>query len=51
MIPFEEAIQLVSYRSRIGGEATLQKAICLDSLVGSSLFSLFCGSFSHCSIS
>ena len=35
MVPFEEAIQLVSFRSRVGGEATLQKAICLDSLVGS----------------
>lgn len=31
--PFEEATQLVSFRSCTGGEATLQKAICLDSLV------------------
>ena len=31
--PFEEATQLVSFRSRTGGEAMLQKAICLDSLV------------------
>ena len=30
---FNEATQVVSYRSRVGGEATLQKAICLDSLV------------------
>ena len=38
MVPFEEAVQLVSFRSRVGGEATLQKAICLDSMVGSSPF-------------
>lgn len=31
--PFDEAVALVSYRSRAGGEATLQKAICLDSMV------------------
>ena len=30
--PFDEAVALVTYRSRVGGEATLQKAICLDSL-------------------
>lgn len=30
--PFDEAVELVTYRSRVGGEATLQKAICLDSL-------------------
>ncbi len=51
MIPFEEAIRLVSFRSRVGGEATLQKAICLDSLVGTSLFLIHCGLFSDCSIS
>ena len=33
--PFDEAVALVSARSRVGGEATLQKAICLDSLVRS----------------
>ena len=31
--PFDEAAALVSPRSRVGGEATLQKAICLDSMV------------------
>ena len=51
MIPFEEAVQLVSFRSRVGGEATLQKAICLDSLVGSSVLLIHCGLFSDCSIS
>ncbi|BDA43302.1 hypothetical protein COCOBI_04-3140 [Coccomyxa sp. Obi] len=30
--PFDEALGFVSFRTRIGGEATLQKAICLDSL-------------------
>jgi hypothetical protein len=33
--PFDEAVALVSPRSRVGGEATLQKAICLDSMVHS----------------
>ena len=51
MIPFEEATQLVSFRSRVGGEAMLQKAICLDSLVGSSLFLIQCGPFPERSIS
>lgn len=32
-LAFDEAVQHVSFRTRIGGEATLQKAICLDSLV------------------
>ena len=31
--PFDEALSFVSFRTRIGGEVTLQKAICLDSLV------------------
>ena len=32
-LAFDEALQHVSFRTHIGGEVTLQKAICLDSLV------------------
>lgn len=33
LVPFDEVFTYISVRTRVGGEATLQKAICLDSLV------------------
>ena len=43
-LAYDEALQHVSFRTRIGGEVTLQKAICLDSLVR---LSCICCPFFH----